>query len=79
MFEMNPHQLPDAVMQHWIMLLGCGIFGFIIGYIWRKTTVRQLENQIVATESQVEDCVNFSQTQQDDIVLQRNLYIPAIG
>lgn len=71
MFEMNPHQLPNAVMQHWIMLLVSGTLGFIIGYIVRKATIRQLEGQITATESQVEDCVKFSQAQQEDVVLQR--------
>ena len=71
MFEMNPHQLSDAVLQHWIMLLVCGTLGFIIGYIGRKATIRQLESQISATESQVEDCLKLSQAQQEDIVLQR--------
>ncbi|MFC5407943.1 hypothetical protein ACFPMF_01385 [Larkinella bovis] len=71
MFEMNPHQLPDAVMQHWIMLLVSGALGFIIGYITRKAAIRTLEGQLSRTESQVEECAKSSQTQQEELVLQR--------
>ncbi|WP_229320798.1 hypothetical protein [Larkinella knui] len=53
------------------MLIGSGILGFIIGYMARQATIRQLEGQIEATKSQVEDCRSFSQAQQEDVVLQR--------
>jgi predicted flap endonuclease-1-like 5' DNA nuclease len=71
MFEMNPLQLPNAVMQFWIMLLVSGALGFIIGYISRKATTRQLENQITATESQVVGCIKLRHMQQEEVVLQR--------
>ncbi|GAB3936360.1 hypothetical protein [Larkinella terrae] len=71
MFEMNPHQLPDATLQHWIMLFVSGTLGFLIGYIGRKAMIRQLESQVNAAELKVEDCVKFNQAQQEDVVLQR--------
>lgn len=71
MFEMNPHQLPNAVLQQWIMLLVSGMLGFIIGYIGRKATIRQLESQLNKTENQVEECQKASQLQQEDILLKR--------
>lgn len=71
MFELNPLQMPDALLHHWIMLLICGLLGFIIGYIWRHRTIRQLEDQITKTESKVEDCLKVSQAQQENSLLQR--------
>ncbi|GAB3270407.1 hypothetical protein GCM10027347_41070 [Larkinella harenae] len=71
MFEMNPHQLPDAVMQQWIMLLVSGTLGFIIGYIGRKATIRQLEKQINKTSIQVEECRKINPVQQEELALQR--------
>ncbi|GAB3336301.1 hypothetical protein GCM10027299_46190 [Larkinella ripae] len=60
---MNPHQLSDAVLQHWIILLASGALGFVIGYIARYATIRHLENQINTTEKQVEACQKASHTQ----------------
>ncbi|MGA0558365.1 hypothetical protein ACO2Q8_17020 [Larkinella sp. VNQ87] len=71
MFEMNPHQLPDATLQLWIMLFVAGTLGFIIGYVIRRNTIRQLQTLLTKTENQVEDCVKASQVLQEDVVLQR--------
>lgn len=71
MFEMNPHQLPDVGLQHWIMLLVSGTLGFIIGYIGRKATIHQLEAELANTTNLVENCQLSNQAQQEDAVLQR--------
>ncbi|GAB2540870.1 hypothetical protein [Spirosoma aerophilum] len=56
MFDMNPLNLPDAQMQLWIMLIVAGVLGFIIGYVSRQTTIRQLEGSLARTEREVDDC-----------------------
>lgn len=56
MFEMNPLNLPDVQLQHWVMLFVAGTLGFIIGYISRQETVRQLEGRLSRTSSEVETC-----------------------
>ena len=56
MFEMNPLNLPDAQLQHVIMLLVAGLLGFIIGYVSRQSAIRQLEGELVSTERAVDDC-----------------------
>lgn len=56
MFEMNPLNLPDAQLQLWIMLIVAGVLGFIIGYVSRNATVRQLEGDLVSVEREVDDC-----------------------
>ena len=56
MFEMNPLNLPDAQMQHIVMLVVAGVLGFIIGYISRQSTIRQLEGDLASTEREVDDC-----------------------
>ena len=56
MFTMNPLNLPDATLQHWIMWLVAGTLGFIIGYISRKGTIAQLEGDLASTERALADC-----------------------
>lgn len=58
MFELNPLNLPDAPLQHGIMLLVAAILGFIIGYISRQRTIRQLEGDLASTEREVADCLS---------------------
>jgi predicted flap endonuclease-1-like 5' DNA nuclease len=56
MFNMNPLNLPDATLQHWIMLFVAGTLGFIIGYISRKGMITQLEGELASTERELDDC-----------------------
>ncbi|MBO0935527.1 hypothetical protein J2I47_03100 [Fibrella sp. HMF5335] len=56
MFTMNPLNLPDAIIQHWIMWFVAGTLGFIIGYISRKGTIAQLEGDLASTERELADC-----------------------
>ena len=56
MFEWNPLNLPDAQLQHWIMAIVSGMLGFIIGYVSRQRTIRDLESELTATEQAVDDC-----------------------
>lgn len=56
MFDMNPLNLPDAQFQQLIMLIVAGVLGFIIGYVSRQQTIRQLEGDLATTERAVEDC-----------------------
>ena len=55
MFDMNPHNLPDAQMQHWIMLFVAGTLGFIIGYIYRQRTANQLETDLARVTRDLDD------------------------
>ena len=56
MFNMNPLNLPDAQIQHIFMLVVAGVLGFIIGYISRQSTIRQLEGDLASTQRDVDDC-----------------------
>ena len=56
MFQLNPLNLPDAQMQHILMLVVAGILGFIIGYVSRQRLISQLETELVSTERAVDDC-----------------------
>ena len=55
MFDMNPLNVPDAQMQHWIMLFVAGALGFIISYVSRKRTVRHLEADLVSITRDPDD------------------------
>lgn len=56
MFDLNPLNLPDAQLQHIIMLFVAGVLGFIIGYVSRQRTIQQLEGELTGTERAVDDC-----------------------
>ena len=56
MFELNPLNLPDAQMQHVLMLVVSGVLGFVIGYVSRQQSIRQLEGELATTERAVDDC-----------------------
>lgn len=56
MFELNPFNLPDAQMQHAIMLFVAGVLGLIIGYVSRQRLITQLEGELATTERAVDDC-----------------------
>ena len=56
MFDMNPLNLPDAQLQHWIMLFVAGTLGFIIGYVSRQRTARHLEGDLASTTRDLDDC-----------------------
>ncbi len=77
MFDMNPLNLPDAQQQHIIMLIVAAVLGFIIGYISRKSTIRQLEGDLASTERDVTDCyqkktvVRYTGDDEETIVLNR--------
>ena len=55
MFDMNPHHLPDAQMQHWIMLFVAGTLGFIIGYGSRRRTANKLETDLGRVSGDLDD------------------------
>lgn len=57
MFELNPLNLPEAQIQHVIMLSVAGLLGFIIGYVSRKRVIGRLENELASIEQAVEDCL----------------------
>lgn len=76
MFELNPLNLADAQMQQWIMLIVAGILGFIIGYISRQRTIRELEGELASTERAVDDCLKapvavVTATDSESLVLNR--------
>ncbi|WP_420150122.1 hypothetical protein [Spirosoma sp.] len=56
MFELNPLNLPDAQLQHIIMLAVAGLLGFIIGYVSRQRLISELERQLVSVGDAVDDC-----------------------
>ena len=56
MFDLNPLSLPDAPLQHGIMLAVAALLGFIIGYVSRQRTIRQLEGDLASTERDLDDC-----------------------
>ena len=53
---MNPLSLPNAQLQHWIMLFVAGALGFIIGYVSRQRTARHLEGDLASTTRDLDDC-----------------------
>lgn len=75
MFDMNPLNLPDAQLQHLVMLFVAGMLGFIIGYVSRQSLIRQLEGELTETERAVEDCRRPTQSAimhtEETIVLNR--------
>jgi predicted flap endonuclease-1-like 5' DNA nuclease len=58
MFDLNPLNLPDAPMQHVVMLLVAVILGFIIGFISQRQTIRQLEVEHDRIEADIIDWQN---------------------
>ncbi|UFH57045.1 hypothetical protein [Spirosoma sp. KNUC1025] len=56
MFELNPLNLPDAQMQHVLMLVVAGVLGFIIGYVSRQQVIGQLESELASIGHAVDDC-----------------------
>lgn len=75
MFDMNPLNLPDAQIQQLIMLFVAGTLGFIIGYVERNRTARQLEAELSTVERAVDDCQRMPAAtvpgSDEDIVLNR--------
>jgi predicted flap endonuclease-1-like 5' DNA nuclease len=73
MFTMNPLNLPDATLQHWIMLFVAGMLGFIIGYISRKGMIAQLEGDLASTTRELTDCqrVVAAPLDQETLILNR--------
>jgi predicted flap endonuclease-1-like 5' DNA nuclease len=73
MFTMNPLNLPDASLQHWIMLFVAGTLGFIIGYISRKGMIAQLEGDLASTERELADChrIPTAPVDQEALILNR--------
>jgi len=69
MFTMNPLNLPDVPLQHWIMLLVAGTLGFIIGYISRKGMIAQLEGDLASTERELVDCQRVVSAPEDQEAL----------
>ena len=55
MFDMNPLHLPDAQVQHWIMLFVAGTLGFIIGYVSRKRAAIRLEGELARVTQNLDD------------------------
>jgi predicted flap endonuclease-1-like 5' DNA nuclease len=56
MFDLNPLNLPDAQLEHLIMLVVAGVLGFLIGYSSRQRTIRQLEGELASTDQALENC-----------------------
>ena len=77
MFDMNPLNLPDALLQHWIMLIVAGVLGFIIGYVSRKGIIDQLEVDLATIERDLDTCysskvqVSATPTDEESLVLNR--------
>lgn len=57
MFDLNPLNLPDAALQHALMLLVSLVLGFVIGYISQQNTVLQLKGDLASTERALTDCL----------------------
>lgn len=58
----NPWENPGAWWQHLLMLVVAGILGYIIGYLSRKSQVENLETQLAALETDVDDCQRSKKT-----------------
>ncbi len=75
MFDMNPFNSPDAPLQQLIMLFVAGTLGFIIGYVERNRTARQLEAELTTITRAVDDCQRMPAAtapgSDEDIVLNR--------
>ncbi|WP_019987065.1 hypothetical protein [Rudanella lutea] len=56
MFDMNPLNIADAMIQHGVMLFVAGTLGFIIGYISRQRLIEQLEGDLASTDRELDDC-----------------------
>ena len=56
MFDLNPLNLPDAQWQHISMAVVAGMLGFIIGYVGRQSTARQLEGELTTLDRELADC-----------------------
>lgn len=56
MFDLNPLHLPDAALQHAIMLAVAALLGFIIGYVSRQRTLAELDRQLHNVEADLATC-----------------------
>jgi hypothetical protein len=54
MFDLNPLADPGALWQHFIMITGAIILGYIIGHVTGKSAVVHLENKLAELEMQHE-------------------------
>jgi len=75
MFDTNPLNLPGAQLQQLIMLFVAGTLGFIIGYVERNRTARQLEAELTTVARAIDDCRRMPAAtapgSDEDIVLNR--------
>lgn len=75
MFDLNPLNLPDVLLQHGLMLLVAATLGFLIGYSSRRGLIAQLEGQLGGIERDLDDCrrapVRNAATEQEMLILNR--------
>lgn len=75
MFDLNPLNLPDVLLQHGLMLLVAAALGFCIGYASRKAVIAQLEGNLASAGRDLDDCqrapVRNAATEQELLILNR--------
>ncbi|GAB3791502.1 hypothetical protein GCM10028819_00050 [Spirosoma humi] len=76
MFDLNPLNQPDALIQHWVMGIITFVLGIIIGYLGRKRLVYQLEERLESIKRSLTDCIDESSVyveapHEEEIVLNR--------
>ncbi len=55
MFNLNPLNLPNAPVQHLIMLMVAAVLGFLIAYVSRRQAAGQLESDLTSTNRDLAD------------------------